>query len=92
MVARDRSGVLWLYRGTGDTTAPFESRGRIGGGWSAYDALNGPSDLNRDGRPDLVARDKDGVLWFYQGTGSTSAPFQGRTKVGGGWNVYGTII
>ncbi|ANB05974.1 N-acetylmuramoyl-L-alanine amidase [Streptomyces ambofaciens] len=92
LVARDKSGVLWLYRGTGNATAPFESRSRIGGGWSVYNTLNGPSDLNRDGRPDLVARDKDGVLWFYQGTGGASAPFKGRTKVGGGWDVYDTII
>ncbi|MFG3084414.1 hypothetical protein ACGFY1_26800, partial [Streptomyces parvulus] len=65
---------------------------RIGGGWSAYDVLNGPSDLNRDGVPDLVARDKDGVLWFYQGTGSATAPFKARARVGGGWNTYNMIV
>ncbi len=54
--------------------------------------LRGPSDLNRDGRPDLVARDKDGVLWFYQGTGSASAPFKGRTKIGNGWKIYGMLV
>ncbi|MGX1253286.1 hypothetical protein RKD48_005797 [Streptomyces ambofaciens] len=92
LIARDKSGVLWLYKGTGNATAPFEGRGRVGGGWSAYDVLNGPSDLNRDGVPDLIARDKDGVLWFYQGTGSATAPFKARARVGGGWNTYGMII
>ncbi|CAM5305958.1 hypothetical protein SVIOM342S_08896 [Streptomyces violaceorubidus] len=46
--------------------------------------LNGPSDLNRDGVPDLIARDKDGVLWFYQGTGGASClqgPRQGRRRL-----------
>ncbi|MFJ3043240.1 N-acetylmuramoyl-L-alanine amidase [Streptomyces tendae] len=92
LIARDKSGVLWLYKGTGDAAAPFEGRVRVGGGWSVYDVLNGPSDLNRDGVPDLIARDKDGVLWFYQGTGSASAPFKARARVGGGWNTYGMII
>ncbi|MFI7395246.1 N-acetylmuramoyl-L-alanine amidase [Streptomyces tendae] len=92
VIARDKSGVLWLYKGTGNAAAPFEGRSRIGGGWSVYDVLNGPSDLNRDGVPDLIARDKDGVLWYYQGTGSASAPFKARARVGGGWNTYGMII
>ncbi|WP_031087600.1 N-acetylmuramoyl-L-alanine amidase [Streptomyces sp. NRRL S-1831] len=92
LVARDKSGVLWLYKGTGSASAPFETKSRIGGGWSVYDVLRGPSDLNRDGRPDLVARDKDGVLWFYQGTGSASAPFKGRTKIGNGWKIYGMLV
>ncbi|CAM5645780.1 hypothetical protein STENM327S_05983 [Streptomyces tendae] len=92
LIARDKSGVLWLYKGTGNAASPFEGRSRVGGGWSAYDVLNGPSDLNRDGVPDLIARDKDGVLWFYQGTGGASAPFKARARVGGGWNTYGMII
>ncbi|MEU6290603.1 N-acetylmuramoyl-L-alanine amidase [Streptomyces sp. NPDC046988] len=92
LIARDKSGVLWLYKGTGDAAKPFEVMSRVGGGWSAYDVLNGPSDLNRDGVPDLVARDKDGVLWFYQGTGSASAPFKARARVGGGWNTYNMIV
>ncbi|MFI7348574.1 hypothetical protein ACIBSR_20190 [Streptomyces sp. NPDC049936] len=54
--------------------------------------MSGPGDLNRDGLPDLIARGKDGVLWFYQGTGSASAPFKARAGVGGGWNTYNMII
>ncbi|MEJ1196527.1 MULTISPECIES: N-acetylmuramoyl-L-alanine amidase [unclassified Streptomyces] len=92
LVARDKSGVLWLYEGTGSATAPFEGRTRVGGGWYVYDVLNGPSDLNRDGVPDLVARDKDGVLWLYRGTGRASAPFTDRSRIGGGWNTYNMIV
>ncbi|MFI2437298.1 N-acetylmuramoyl-L-alanine amidase [Streptomyces sp. NPDC018693] len=92
LIARDGSGVLWLYKGTGSATAPFAPRTRIGAGWNIYSLLRGPSDLDRDGRPDLIARDKDGVLWFYKGTGSATAPFAPRTRVGAGWNIYNMVI
>jgi len=92
LVARDKSGVLWLYKGTGSASAPFATRTRIGGGWNTYTVLRGPSDLNRDGRPDLVARDSSGVLWFYKGTGSASAPFATRTQIGSGWNMFTMIV
>ncbi|MFI6420090.1 FG-GAP repeat domain-containing protein [Streptomyces sp. NPDC050842] len=85
VVARDKSGVLWLYQGTGHALAP---RARVGGGWGAYNRITGSSDLTGDGRSDLLAGDTSGVLWLYQGTGSTAAPFATRVKVGGGWGVY----
>ncbi|KAF2774605.1 hypothetical protein [Streptomyces sp. OM5714] len=40
---------------------------------------------------DLVARDSAGVLWLYRGTGSASAPYAARTKIGGGWNTYNVL-
>ncbi|WP_282694899.1 VCBS repeat-containing protein [Streptomyces sp. CC208A] len=92
LVARDRDGVLWLYRGTGDGKAPFATRTRIGGGWNTYVHLAGGSDLTGDGRPDLVATDKSGRLWMYRGTGSASAPFATRRLIGsGGWGVYNQL-
>ncbi|MFD8994466.1 hypothetical protein [Streptomyces abikoensis] len=39
LLARDKSGVLWLYKGNGQQTDPFESRVRIGGGWDQYNNL-----------------------------------------------------
>ncbi|GAA0617758.1 hypothetical protein [Streptomyces crystallinus] len=32
LLARDRAGTLWLYKGTGNPSAPFASRTRVGGG------------------------------------------------------------
>ncbi|MFE0649275.1 FG-GAP repeat domain-containing protein [Streptomyces sp. NPDC059534] len=72
LVARDASGVLWLYQGKGDGT--FAGRVRIGGGWNGYSQLVGVGDANNDGRPDLVAYGAAGTHVFL-GTGSWSAPF-----------------
>ncbi|WP_329540619.1 N-acetylmuramoyl-L-alanine amidase [Streptomyces sp. NBC_01358] len=90
-IARDRSGVLWLYSGTGNANAPFSARKRIGGGWGIYDRLAGGSDLTNDGRADMVATDRTGVLWLYSGTGNANAPFSARKRIGGGWGVYNEI-
>ncbi|EYT81671.1 hypothetical protein CF54_18095 [Streptomyces sp. Tu 6176] len=92
LIARDTSGVLWLYQGTGDATAPYATKSRVGPGWNTYNVLVGPSDLDKDGKPDLVARDASGGLWFYKGTGDAAAPFATKSSVGGGWNTYDTII
>ncbi|OAR24001.1 hypothetical protein A8W25_16155 [Streptomyces sp. ERV7] len=89
LVARDTSGVLWLYLGQGDGT--FASRTKVGAGWQVYSKIAGGSDLTGDGRPDLLATDTSGVLWLYKGTGSASAPFATRTRVGGGWQIYNQI-
>ncbi|MFJ3583984.1 N-acetylmuramoyl-L-alanine amidase [Streptomyces sp. NPDC090127] len=92
LIARDTAGTLWFYKGTGSTTAPFAPRVKVGGGWQAYNQLVGPSDLNADGRVDLIARDTTGTLWFYKGTGSATAPYAPRTQVGKGWQIYNTIF
>ncbi|MFD0427187.1 FG-GAP repeat domain-containing protein [Streptomyces zhihengii] len=39
---------------------------------------------------DLVARDKDGVLWLYLGKGDGT--FAARTQIGGGWQAYTDTI
>ncbi|GHA61577.1 hypothetical protein GCM10010330_11940 [Streptomyces tendae] len=76
MVARDKSGVLWLYRGLDDGT--FAARTRIGGGWGAYQETVGIGDANRDGRADLFAYGSHGTRYFYAGTGDWHAPFAPR--------------
>ncbi|MER5962314.1 tachylectin-related carbohydrate-binding protein [Streptomyces sp. NPDC002057] len=89
--ARDRGGVLWRYEGTGKAAKPFKARTRVGGGWGVYTALTklGPSTANGEG--DLVARDGDGALWYYSGSGDPAAPFWPRVRVGGGWNAYTSL-
>ncbi|MFE1585381.1 TolB family protein [Streptomyces sp. NPDC058737] len=72
--------------GTAITSDDVQGNGRPA--WVIPARTSSPGDLTGDGRPDLIARDSGGVLWLYRGTGSTSAPYAARTKIGGGWNTY----
>ncbi|MEU1312211.1 VCBS repeat-containing protein [Streptomyces cinnamoneus] len=92
IVAKDKNGVLWFYKGTGNAYDPFESRVKVGGGWDAYNLLVSSGDVNLDGRSDLLARDKSGVLWLYRGNGNATDPFDNRVRIGGGWGQYSTMF
>ncbi|QES06517.1 VCBS repeat-containing protein [Streptomyces venezuelae] len=91
VLARDTTGVLWLYQGTGDRAVPLSGRTRIGGGWQTFDRIAAGSDVTGDGRPDLLATDKTGVLWLYPGTGNATNPFSARKAMGGGWGTYNEL-
>ncbi|MFB7102229.1 FG-GAP repeat domain-containing protein [Streptomyces hydrogenans] len=89
-LATDRSGVLWLYAGTGNATKPFLPRKKIGTGWGVHNDITAVGNIAGGAAGDLVARDKDGVLWLYLGKGDgTFAP---RTKIGGGWDAFRPLI
>ncbi|GAA0612050.1 VCBS repeat-containing protein [Streptomyces crystallinus] len=90
LLARDKSGTLYLYLGYGN--GKLTSRYTVGGGWGQYTQIAGNGDLTGDGKADIVARDKAGTLWLYKGTGNHKAPFAQRTKIGGGWNTYNTLL
>ncbi|KUJ68743.1 hypothetical protein ACZ90_17890 [Streptomyces albus subsp. albus] len=90
LLARDRSGVLWLYLATSDHT--LTGRKRVGPGWGAYTQLAGQGDLTGDGRADLVAADRSGKLWLYKGTGDYTKPFARRTLVGSGWGQFNHLL
>ncbi|MFF3457066.1 FG-GAP repeat domain-containing protein [Streptomyces sp. NPDC002730] len=89
LVARDKSGTLWLYLGKSDGT--FATRTKVGGGWQIYRQLAGGGDLTGDGKADLVATDTAGALWLYKGTGDAHAPFAARKKIGAGWQIYNQV-
>ncbi|MBD0709381.1 MULTISPECIES: FG-GAP repeat domain-containing protein [unclassified Streptomyces] len=92
LLMRDASGRLVRE----DTYySPYHQDGRLvggaartslGGGWNVYDRIEATGDLAGSPVGDLVARDKAGVLWLYQGTGKGG--FAPRVRVGGGWGVY----
>jgi hypothetical protein len=91
LVARDTAGVLWYYRHSNDGAQPWKPRVRVGAGWNIYTALDGTLGA-LGGTYDLVARDRDGVLWEYLATNTADGPpFEARRRIGGGWNVYTAI-
>ncbi|MGW8763486.1 FG-GAP repeat domain-containing protein [Streptomyces sp. NPDC055815] len=72
LVARDTTGVLWLYQGNG--RGGFAPRVKVGAGWGAFSQLVGAGDLDNDGRPDLIAYGTT-ATYVYRSTGSVTAPF-----------------
>ncbi|UXY21143.1 trypsin-like serine protease [Streptomyces cynarae] len=87
LLAQDSSGNLWLYKGTGNPSAPLAARVKIGWGfhYNAY-VMNG--DMTGNGHSDLIARDSSGNLWLYEGTGDVSHPLASRIKIGYGYGGY----
>ncbi|MEU7199508.1 VCBS repeat-containing protein [Streptomyces sp. NPDC045470] len=90
LVARDRSGVLWLFLGKGDGT--LDGRVKIGAGWGGYRQLVGIGDSDADGRADLLVSTPDGSSYVYHGTGNWRAPFAPREVTGIRTPSYETIV
>ncbi|MFJ2785111.1 MULTISPECIES: hypothetical protein [unclassified Streptomyces] len=90
LVAVDKAGDLWLYKGTGNVNQPFAPRKKTGFGWNIYNKITAVGNLAGGPAGDLVARDKAGVLWLYLGKGDGT--YAARTKIGGGWNQYTHIV
>lgn len=85
ILARGKNGTLYRFEGTGKST--LRARAAVFTGWGAsYNAVVGVGDITGDGRNDLVARDKAGVLYRYQGNGKGS--FGARKKISTGWQGY----
>ncbi|MFD6246012.1 FG-GAP repeat domain-containing protein [Streptomyces roseolus] len=90
LLATDRTGVLWFYAGTGSTTQPYRTRVNLGGGWQTYNQITAVGNIAGGSAGDLVARDKDGVLWLYLGKGDGT--FTARRQIGGGWQAYSQLV
>ncbi|MGW8991035.1 hypothetical protein ACWGRF_14065 [Streptomyces zhihengii] len=89
LVAADTSGALWLYTSTGNSTAPFAARQRVGGGWQIYNQITAVGNIAGGPAGDLVARDRDGVLWLYLGKGDGT--FTTRERLGAGFQRYSEL-
>ncbi|WP_030869384.1 FG-GAP repeat domain-containing protein [Streptomyces sp. NRRL F-2747] len=93
LLARDASGRLFLFKGTGTASAPFAAREQVGSGFGQYDLLFVPGDIDGDGKGDLLARLPSGEVYRYSSTGNSgTATFAPRVKFGAGWNIYKNLI
>jgi hypothetical protein len=86
MVGRVAStGVTGVYPGTAQGT--FGDAVTTTSRFSDADQLTGVSDMNGDGKNDLVARDAStGVLYLFRG--SNDGSFQERVPIGEGWGRF----
>ena len=80
-----RSGrTLVLYPGNGP--GGLTGGTSVAGGARRYNVLLGPGDVDGDGHPDVVARQRsDGTLWLLPGTGDGMGP---RRYVGSGFERF----
>ncbi|SED21085.1 Repeat domain-containing protein [Streptomyces sp. TLI_105] len=82
-------GTLRLYADATPTSATYVWQSN---GWSIYNKVLAPGDVNDDGRADVVARDGNGDLYLFYGTGIRTAPFASRVKIGHGFNIYDQLL
>ncbi|MFF9018023.1 FG-GAP repeat domain-containing protein [Streptomyces sp. NPDC014870] len=82
-------GTLRMY---GDASTTFGTYRWQGAGWTIYNKVFSPGDVNGDGRADVIGRQHNGDLYLYLATGNTSAPLGTRAKIGNGWNVYDQVV
>ncbi|MCP3755342.1 hypothetical protein [Streptomyces sp. TBY4] len=88
LIARDPSGKLFRYDALGG--GKWAPRVMIGtGGWNTYTAIVGVPDLHGDYPGELVARDKAGRLWRYDG--KPDGTLSSAVDIGGGWNMYKSL-
>ncbi|TDB94875.1 trypsin-like serine protease, partial [Micromonospora fluostatini] len=88
LTRNDGTGDLWLYPGDGRRGYSQAVPVRIGTGWAGHTPL-GVADWDRDGNPDVVARqDSTGELWLHPGTGTRGVPGTTRVLLGWGWNSF----
>ncbi|CCK27433.1 FG-GAP repeat domain-containing protein [Streptomyces davaonensis JCM 4913] len=91
LLARTGSnGYLYLYKGTGKSSAPFSSRVKVRT-WSSstYNKVAVVGDVSGDGKADVLARTPGGTLYLYKGTGkATSEIFATRISVGTDYKQY----
>lgn len=89
LLGRDASGDLWLYRGDG-TGGWQNGRTHLGGGWGSMTSITMPGDFTGDGVADLLAVDRNGLLWSFAGDNSGRFS-RSSSPVGSGWSVMQTV-
>ncbi|WP_432098362.1 FG-GAP-like repeat-containing protein [Streptomyces sp. WAC 04229] len=82
---------LRAYRpGCGKVVGASSPYTPIGGGWSQYDRLTSPGDMDGDGLVDLVARQAaTGDIYFYAGTADHR--LKPRVRIQTNWKLYKSI-
>ncbi len=90
LLARKAStGDVYLFAAKSDGT--LAAAKKIRSGWTGYTKLVGAGDLNGDGIGDVLARDKAGTLYRYNGAGN--GLLKDRVKVFSAWGAsYNAVV
>ncbi|MFE1443069.1 FG-GAP repeat domain-containing protein [Streptomyces sp. NPDC058739] len=89
LARRASTGDLRLYAARAD--GGLVSAKKIASGWNIYTKVVGAGDLTGDGIGDVLARDRAGNLWRYDGTGGGA--LKGRVKVFSNWGAsYNAVV
>ena len=91
VLARQPDGALLMYRGDGAGGWLTGTGERIGSGWQEFTALASGGDFSGDGRPDVLARQSDGVLLMYRGNGASGWLTGTGEPLGSGWGSFGGL-
>ncbi|MFF4605083.1 FG-GAP repeat domain-containing protein [Streptomyces sp. NPDC001339] len=84
-----KTGAYVRHKGGTLVYASESGERRIGGGWNIYDRIMSPGNLAGQKQADILARDKNGVLWMYMAY--ADGTLTDRYKVGSGWGQYTDI-
>ncbi|MFF3121710.1 FG-GAP-like repeat-containing protein [Streptomyces sp. NPDC057908] len=70
------------------TSTPYTT---LGTGWGQYDVLTPVGDVTKDGRPDMIARNRStGAVYLYKG--ASGAKLASRVKLYADWRGYKKIV
>ncbi len=97
LLAIRSDGTLWYYANNASSNGylrPFTGGSQIGTGWDAFRLVTA-ADVSGDGAADLLAIDRDGVLWYYPNNSSTNSghvPFTTGSQIGSGWGNFDRLL
>lgn len=89
LARRASTGDVYLFAAKSDGT--LAAAKKIRSGWTGYTKLVGAGDLNGDGIGDVLARDRAGTLYRYNGAGN--GLLKDRVKVFSAWGAtYNAVV
>jgi len=88
LIARDKTGTVWLYRGRDG--GGIGAREQVATGWSIYTRILSPGDVDGDGTADILTLDASGKLWLQPGNGTGG--FGSRVAAGTGWAGFTNYV
>jgi GH25 family lysozyme M1 (1,4-beta-N-acetylmuramidase) len=97
LLGRKPDGTLFYYATNRPSPSPtgLSPGVMINLGWSSFTSVLG-GDFTGDGKSDLAARDPNGYLWLYKGTGTTgtdgASGLNPGAAVGSGWGMFSSLL